>query len=131
MNWISLIAGFLSGVIGAMGLGGGAVLLIYLRVFADTPIQTAQGINLLFFLPIALIAVIIYAVKKQISFSFVLPMAAGGVVGAVSGSFLSGFAGAKITGKIFAIFLIIMGIKEIISFFGLIKRKKYGIVKKE
>ncbi len=131
MSWIGTIAGFLSGVIGAMGLGGGAVLLIYLRIFASVEVQKAQGINLLFFLPIALIAVMIYSFKKLISYKFVFPMALGGVLGAVLGSFLCGFAGATFTGKAFAVFLIIMGVKEIISFTHLLKQKKCGIVKKE
>ena len=131
MNYLSLLAGFLSGVIGGMGLGGGAVLLIYLRVFAEIDTGKAQGINLLFFIPIALVAVSIYTFKKQIKFSLVVPMSLGGMVGAAVGNSLFNLAGAKLTGKIFAVFLILMGIKEIFSFFGLLKQKKCGIVKKE
>ena len=37
MSWTALAAGLLSGIIGAMGLGGGAVLIIYLSVFTDMP----------------------------------------------------------------------------------------------
>ena len=48
MNWAALAAGLLSGIIGAMGLGGGAVLIIYLSVFTDMPQLKSQGINLLF-----------------------------------------------------------------------------------
>ena len=131
MNIISIIAGFLSGVIGGMGLGGGAVLLIYLRVFEKIETGKAQGINLLFFLPIAIVAVAIYIYKKQIVFSVVLPMALGGILGAILGNSLFNFAGADITGKIFAVFLIIMGIKEFFCFISLLKQKKCGIVKKE
>lgn len=131
MNILSLTVGLLSGIIGGMGLGGGAVLLMYLRLFTDISTETAQGINLLFFIPIALASVIIYCIKKQIEFSVILPMAAGGVMGSVGGFFLSKLSGADITGKIFAVFLIVMGIKEIFSLIALIKRKKCGIVKKE
>ena len=49
MNWTALLAGLFSGIIGAMGLGGGAVLIIYLSVFTDMPQLEAQGINLIFF----------------------------------------------------------------------------------
>ena len=65
MNILALLAGLLSGIIGAMGLGGGAVLIIYLSLFTETEQLTAQGINLLFFIPTALLAVIIYAIKKK------------------------------------------------------------------
>ena len=47
MSWTALAAGLLSGIIGAMGLGGGAVLIIYLSVFTDMPLKS-QGITLLF-----------------------------------------------------------------------------------
>ena len=49
MIW-DIIAGLLSGIIGAMGLGGGAVLLIYLSLIKGTDQLKAQGINLLFFI---------------------------------------------------------------------------------
>lgn len=131
MNLAVIIAGFLSGLIGGMGLGGGAVLLLYLTVFKDVDQLKAQGINLLFFLPIALVAVIIYAVKKQIDYKVVLWLALGGVAGAVGGSYLSNVIGAEIIGKFFATFLIILGIREIISSFSLKVKKKCGILKKE
>ena len=72
MNIIALLAGLLSGIIGAMGLGGGAVLIIYLTLFAETKQLQAQGINLLFFIPIALVAVLIYSKKKQIKWKTVV-----------------------------------------------------------
>ena len=66
MNITALLAGLFSGIIGGMGMGGGAVLIIYLSLFTDTPQLKAQGINLLFFIPVGLIAIIIYTLKKQI-----------------------------------------------------------------
>ena len=66
MSWTALTAGLLSGIIGAMGLGGGAVLIIYLSVFTDMPQLKSQGINLLFFIPIAAAAIAVYGFKKQI-----------------------------------------------------------------
>lgn len=116
MIW-DIIAGFLSGVIGAMGLGGGAVLLIYLALFKDTNQLTAQGINLIFFIPVAVLSVIIYAFKKQIKWKMVLPIAATGLLGAVAGFFLSGLIGDKIVAKIFGGLLCLMGIWQIISAF--------------
>ena len=57
MDIIKIIAGLLSGIIGGMGLGGGAVLLIYLKLFENLNQIKAQGINLLFFIPIAAVAI--------------------------------------------------------------------------
>ena len=112
MNWAVILAGFLSGVIGAMGMGGGGVLLIYLTVFASVQQRNAQGINLLFFLPIAITAIIIYAKKGEIEWKTVLPMAAAGLVGAGLGVLLANGIGEVGLGKLFAVFLIILGIQQ-------------------
>lgn len=115
MNISALIAGLLAGVIGAMGLGGGAVLIMYLSLLADIPQLKAQGINLIFFLPIALVAVSVYAFKKQIKWRTVLPLAAGGMLGAVLGVFLADFLGTALTSKLFGAALLFFGLKEIFS----------------
>ena len=66
MSFVKAIASFLSGLIGAMGFGGGGILIIYLVIFASVPQLTAQGINLAFFIPCSVISVIIYSIKKEI-----------------------------------------------------------------
>ena len=115
MNITALLAGLFSGIIGGMGMGGGAVLIIYLSLFTDTPQIKAQGINLLFFIPIGLTALIIYAFKKQIKWKTVLPLAVFGIAGAFFGIMLTNFIGNKWLSKIFGGFLILMALKE---FFG-------------
>ena len=112
MNITALLAGLFSGIIGGMGMGGGAVLIIYLSLFTDTPQLKAQGINLLFFIPIGLTALIIYAIKKQIKWKTVLPLAAFGIVGAFIGIMLTKFIGNDWLSKIFGGFLILMALKE-------------------
>lgn len=113
MNIGALLAGLMSGIIGGMGLGGGAVLIIYLTVFKKTEQLRAQGINLLFFVPIATLAVVIYAFKQQIKWRTALPLAAGGIVGAVAGFALTDFMGGNFTAKLFGAFLILLGLKEL------------------
>lgn len=113
MNISALLAGLFSGILGSMGLGGGGILIIYLALFTDTKQLTAQGINLLFFIPIGILSLIIYSVKKQIKWKSTLKIAAFGIIGAVLGIFLAEFIGGEITRKIFGGLLIIMGIMEI------------------
>ncbi len=128
MNILALLAGLLSGIIGAMGLGGGAVLIIYLTLFTDTNQLKAQGINLFFFLPIAVIAVVIYAFKKEIKWKKIIPIALGGILGSFLGIFLSAFLGGEFLSKLFGGGLVLLGIKEIIC---LKKKRKGDIIKKE
>lgn len=113
MKWAALIAGLFAGTAGAMGLGGGAVLIIHLALFTDTPQLESQGINLLFFIPIALAAVTVYAIKKNIRWRLVLKTAVWGLVGSAAGLMLTDSIGGEITGKIFGGLLIIMGGLEI------------------
>ena len=112
---ISSIAGFLSGAVGAMGLGGGAVLLIYLTVFQHTPQFKAQGMNLIFFIPIAVLAVIIYAFKKEIKWKEILPLILGGLIGSGMGLMVSNAFGQDFVSKIFAVLLIALGLKELFT----------------
>ena len=113
MNFAALLAGLFSGIIGAMGLGGGAVLIIYLSVFTDMPQLKSQGINLLFFIPIAIAAVAVYGFKKQIKWKLVLKIAAWGLVGTAGGLLFTNLLGGDITAKIFGGMLILIGIGEL------------------
>ena len=113
MNITALIAGLLAGMIGAMGLGGGAVLIIYLAVFTATEQLAAQGINLIFFIPIGTIAVIVYSFKKMIEWRLALSIAAGGVLGAVGGLLLTDMLGGDLTAKLFGGLLVVLGLREI------------------
>lgn len=109
------IAGLLSGIIGSMGLGGGTVLLIYLAAFMGVEQLRAQGINLIFFLPVGLLSVIIYSLKRQIKWKSVLIFAASGLVGAALGTFLSGFVGSHYTRLAFGILLILLGVNAVFT----------------
>lgn len=113
MIWSALLAGLFSGILGAMGLGGGSVLIIYLSLFTDTNQLMSQGINLLFFIPTAIAAVIVYAVKRQIKWKTVFKVALWGLLGAAVGIYFADLLGGNITSKLFGGLLIIMGLSEI------------------
>ena len=115
MNFPALLAGLFSGILGSMGLGGGAVLIIYLSLFTKTEQLTAQGINLLFFIPIAILTTIIYAVKKKIKWKTDFKIILWGLLGATTGLTLTSFLGGELTGKIFGGMLVFLGAKEIFT----------------
>ena len=96
-----------------MGLGGGAVLIIYLSLFTETEQLKSQGINLLFFIPIALIAVIIYAIKKKIKWKLTLKISLFGIIGTLAGWYIAGFLGGEIIKKLFGGLLLFLGAKEL------------------
>lgn len=114
-GFFSALAGVFSGLLGAMGLGGGGILIIYLNLFTDTPQDVAQGINLIFFIPSALIAVVVYLKKKLISIKIAIISASLGVAGAFLGTKLSYMLDNSILSKLFAILLFVMGIMQLFS----------------
>lgn len=114
MNYIIMaLAGLASGILGAMGLGGGGVLIIYLTLFAGIDQIQAGGINLLFFIPSAIIAIVYYSKKKLIDWKSAIPAMILGVVGGLGGAYLSTIIDGYIIGKIFGVLLLIMGIQQI------------------
>ncbi len=115
MKWGALLAGLLAGIMGSMGLGGGTVLILYFTFFTDTAQLRAQGINLLFFLPIALVGVSIYAWQKKIRWKTVLKIVFFATAGAGAGLWLTQVIGGRITAKLFGAFLVGMGFKEIFA----------------
>ncbi|MBQ3005317.1 MAG: sulfite exporter TauE/SafE family protein [Clostridia bacterium] len=112
MNFLNIIAGFFSGVAGAMGLGGGGVLVLYLTLIKDFDQIKSQGINLLFFIPCAVIAIIIHSKRKLIKWKKILPFIIGGVLGVTIGVFLINHLDTSLISKLFAGLLILMGLRE-------------------
>lgn len=112
---INAIVGFLSGVIASMGLGGGFVLLIWLTLFEGIAQRTAQGINLLFFLPVAVLSVIMHLRAGLINKKLVLSMIPGGILGAILGTLGSQVMGNDLLRKLYAIFLLAFGLRELFA----------------
>lgn len=112
---ISVLAGFLAGVAGAMGLGGGSVLLIYLTVFAGVEQLSAQGINLIFFIPIALTAVIIYSMKGIIKFKQIIPIIIVGMFASITVGYFVKFLDTALLRKIFGGFVLVYGVIQLFS----------------
>lgn len=112
---IEAVVGFLTGVIASMGLGGGFILVVWLTVFAEVEQKAAQGINLLFFLPIAFISLIIHIKNGLVNKMLVKKLALGGILGAVIGTFGAMWIDNTLLRKLFAVFLLIFGLKELFA----------------
>ena len=89
------------------------MLLIWLTLHDGMPQREAQGVNLLFFLPIALISVIMHIHAGFIDKKLVISLIPGGILGAVLGTVASSFIGNDLLRKIYAVFLLIFGLREL------------------
>ncbi|MBE6902305.1 MAG: sulfite exporter TauE/SafE family protein [Ruminococcaceae bacterium] len=112
---MNIIVGFLTGVVASMGLGGGFVLMIWLTMFSDVGQKEAQGINLLFFLPIALVSLVLHIKGGLIDKSLLKKYLLGGVLGAVIGALAMQVVASELLRKLFAAFLIVFGIRELLT----------------
>lgn len=108
------IVGFLTGVVASMGLGGGFILMIWLTAFAGVQQKTAQGINLVFFLPIALLSLIMHIKGGLVNKTLVKKYILGGVAGAVLGTIASQIVAGELLRKLYAMFLLAFGIRELL-----------------
>lgn len=114
MSWLAIAAVSLaSGLLGALGMGAGAVLLLYLRVFGGMDQFTAQGINLIFFLPIAALSILLHARNHLISWKAAGVCILSGLPAVFLGVWLGGMAGGELLSKLFAGLLILIGIREL------------------
>ena len=57
MVFWEIFAGLLGGIIGGMGMGGGTLTIPILTIFLSFQQLRAQGVNLVAFLPMAIIAI--------------------------------------------------------------------------
>lgn len=111
---IEFIIGFFSGIIGGMGIGGGTILIPALYIFLSTEQHIAQSVNLISFLPMAVAALILHYKNGNLVFKIIIIMTIGGIFGSLIGSYLALILASKILKKMFAVFLLIMGIYEIL-----------------
>ncbi len=109
----TILAGIGSGLLGSLGMGAGAILLVYLRVFGGMEQMQAQGVNLLFFLPIAALSLFLHSRKGLVQWKNGLICAAAGIPMVFAGVWLAGWLGGIWLSKLFALLLIYIGIREL------------------
>ncbi|MBE6888069.1 MAG: sulfite exporter TauE/SafE family protein [Ruminococcaceae bacterium] len=118
------IVGVASGVLASMGLGGGFVLVVYFALFTDLVQKGAQGINLLFFIPVTLIAVVIHIRNKLIDIKTAVVCSLIGIPAVVAGFYIAQSIDNMWLRKAFAVFIIISGLKDLLSGWGKSKEKE-------
>ena len=111
----NIIASAAAGLLGAMGFGGGGVLILYLTMALDIKQISAQGINLIFFIPSAIIGLIIHIKHHLIKFKQIIPILISAVPGVALGLYLTTVISNETLSKFFGGILVIMGLKELFT----------------
>lgn len=108
-----LAIGVVSGIISGMGIGGGTILIPALILIEGLNQHQAQSINLIYFIPTAVIALITHAKNKNIEKKIVAPIVILGLAGAAAGALIAVRMDADLLKKFFGGFLLLMGLTEV------------------
>ena len=106
---VGTVLGFLAGI----GVGGGSLLILWLTLALGLEHSVARGINLLFFLPSALIACFFRWKQGCIDWKQVLPAILAGCIAAGLFSWLGAGFDATLLKKLFGGLLIVTGLREL------------------
>lgn len=121
-----ILFGFISGIVAALGMGGGTILILLLGIFTDLKQHLIQGTNLIFFVPTSIVAIYMNIKNKTIDYKLAISIIIFGIIGAILGSKLSFKLENNTLKKYFGIFLLCIAIFEIFAFF-----RQYILKKKE
>ena len=119
----ALLAGAITGILSGFGVGGGTLLLIYMTLWAAIPQAAAQGINLLYFLPTAAMALPAHIKNGYIEKGILLPAILTGLMGTAAGAWLATGMETAPLHRLFGFFLICVGAEELFRRPSNVKRK--------
>ena len=111
--WLPVLAGMVTGILSGFGIGGGTLLLVYLTAFAQMEQAQAQGINLLFFLPAALLSLPSHYKNGYIVKPVLLPAILAGLVCAGGAAWAATGLDPGLLRKCFGGFLILTGLSQL------------------
>jgi len=111
-----VLAGIISGIIAGMGMGGGTFLIPVLTLIFSFAQKEAQGINLLSFLPMAIVCLIIHFKNKLVNLKIGIPIVIIGVIFSVLGALLANSMSNSNLRLYFGIFLIAVGVWQLTTY---------------
>ena len=121
---LEIVIGIISGIISGIGMGGGTILIVLLVYALGINQHVAQASNLIFFIPTAIISVIINIKQKLLDLKTGIIVGVSGILGAIIGALISKNINDNLLKKIFGIFLAIIVIHEIYSYIKLYIKQK-------
>ncbi|MBR7091400.1 MAG: sulfite exporter TauE/SafE family protein [Clostridia bacterium] len=114
MWYYLIIAGLFGGLVGGMGLGGGTLLIPILTMLLQMEQHLAQGINLLVFIPTAIVALIIHAKNKLLDFKVFFVVIIPAIISSVICAILVKGIEGDVLRVVFGCFLVALAVYEIV-----------------
>lgn len=114
---LNVLIGTISGIVSGLGIGGGTILILCLSLFMGKDQHIAQGANLIFFIPTAIVSIIMNFKNKLIKWKTGLVIIFFGAIGAVIGAKISINLDTTRLKLCFGIFLMCIAVFEIYTMF--------------
>lgn len=108
---VSLVIAILSG----LGVGSGGLLMIWLTVFEGLGVDSARGLNLLFFVFSASAALVFHLLRRRLNLRMVAVLAVFACVGTLVGTYVGAVINPVLVRRIFGGMLIFSGSYTLIS----------------
>lgn len=108
--YLYFFAGVAGGLLGGMGMGGGTALIPLLVLFCGVEQGTAQGINLLSFVPMSAVALAVHAKKGLVEKGEAFAIALPALLTSALFSLLSGLIPSALLKLAFGTFLILLSL---------------------
>ena len=109
------LTGIAGGILGGMGMGGGTILIPLMSILFEMNQHTAQAINLVGFIPMAIIALVIHIKNNLVDFKNVLWIIIPGVLAGVLGVLIANNIDGDLLKRFFGGFLIILSVVQFLS----------------
>lgn len=106
---VAAALGFLSGI----GVGGGSLLILWLTLVLNWQYSAARSLNLLFFIPAALVSCLFRWKQGAVDIRKTLPAVIAGCIAAAITGFLGRNLDTEIIRKLFGGLLILTGLREV------------------
>lgn len=110
---VVLIAGTVLGFLSGIGVGGGSLLMLWLTLVLGMEHAQARIINLLFFIPSAVIASVFRWKQGNLDIRKITPAIICGCIFAFAFSLLSTGMELAVLKKLFGVLLLITGLREL------------------
>ena len=111
---VSVLVGTVLGVLSGLGTGGGSLLILWLTLMLGMDQETARSINLMFFIPSALVACLFRWKQGRLDIKKVLPAIIAGSIASGLFTFLSRDMDTTMLRKLFGGLLIVTGLRELL-----------------
>lgn len=116
MSWLWFgLAGIAGGLLGGMGMGGGTVLIPLLVIVLAVPQHLAQAVNLISFVPMAIVALIIHVKNRLVKTSGLWLIIISGLASCTAGCFIARGINADLLRRIFGGFLTVLSVFQVCS----------------